>query len=65
MGSKERLLCIIDGKASYYVYTTNNGNNTVLLLFRVALVLVDIRYNIMCIWHVIYARRVYISSVLH
>ena len=65
MGLKERLLCIIDGKASYCVYATNNGNSTVLLLFRVAPVLVDIYF----VYHVHKARdlretRIYINTVL-
>jgi hypothetical protein len=34
MGSKEKLLCIMDGRASYCVYTTNDGNSTVLLLLE-------------------------------
>ena len=34
---------IIDGRASYCVYATNNGNGTIWFLFRVTLVLEDIR----------------------
>ena len=32
----EKLLYIIDGRASYYIYATNNGNSTIWFLFRVA-----------------------------
>ena len=39
----EKLLCIIDGRASYCVYATNNGNSMIWFLFRVALVSEDIR----------------------
>ena len=38
-----KLLRIIDGRASYCVYATNNGNGTIWFLFRVAPVLEDIR----------------------
>ena len=33
----------MDGRASYYIYTTNNGNGTIWFLFTVALVSEDIR----------------------
>ena len=33
----------MDGRASYCVYATNNRNSTIWFLFRVALVLEDIR----------------------
>ena len=39
-----QLLRIMDGRAGYCVYATNNRNSTIWFLFRVALVLVNIRF---------------------
>src|SRR6266568_2386291 len=43
-----QLLRIVDGRASYYVYATNNRNSTIWFPFRVAPVLVNIHF----IYHV-------------
>jgi len=53
-------LHIIDGRASYCVYATDNGNRTIWSLFRVAPVSVYIRSIYYVRKHVIYARRVYV-----
>src|SRR6266566_8606940 len=39
-----QLLRIMDGRAGYCVYATNNRNSTIWFLFRVAPVLVNIRF---------------------
>ena len=60
IGSKEKLLCTIDGRASYYVYATNNGNSTIWFpseLLQCQQIFVS---YITCVKHVIYATRIYI-----